>query len=95
MPASHVQWSLVWRRNSSRHTSRVSHGDGRPEARGPERDVERSIRSSRSSRIPRPIGRMAEPEEIASLCVYLCSDEASFVTGAAWPIDGGFMNVRL
>ncbi len=42
-----------------------------------------------------PIGRMAAPEEIASLCVYLCSDEASFVTGAAWPIDGGFMNVRL
>lgn len=42
-----------------------------------------------------PIGRMAEPEEIASLCVYLCSDEASFVTGAAWPIDGGFMNTRV
>lgn len=42
-----------------------------------------------------PIGRMAEPEEIANLCVYLCSDEASFVTGAAWPIDGGYMNVRL
>ncbi len=42
-----------------------------------------------------PIGRMAEPEEIASLCVYLCSDEASFVTGAAWPIDGGFMNTRI
>ena len=41
-----------------------------------------------------PIGRMAEPEEIANLCVYLCSDEASFVTGAAWPIDGGFMNTR-
>ena len=42
-----------------------------------------------------PIGRMADPEEIADLSVYLCSDEAAFVTGAAWPIDGGYMNVRL
>jgi len=36
-----------------------------------------------------PIGRMATPEEIAQLALYLCSDEASFVTGAAYPIDGG------
>ena len=42
-----------------------------------------------------PIGRMAKPEEIADLSVYLCSDEAAFVTGAAWPIDGGYMSVRL
>lgn len=42
-----------------------------------------------------PIGRMAEPEEIANLSVYLCSDESAFVTGAAWPIDGGYMSVRL
>ena len=42
-----------------------------------------------------PIGRMAKPEEIADLSVYLCSDEAAFVTGVAWPIDGGYMNVRL
>jgi len=42
-----------------------------------------------------PIGRMAEPEEIANLSVYLCSDESAFVTGIAWPIDGGYMNVRL
>ena len=41
-----------------------------------------------------PIGRMAEPEEIASLAVYLCSDEASFVTGAAYLIDGGAVNLR-
>jgi NAD(P)-dependent dehydrogenase (short-subunit alcohol dehydrogenase family) len=36
-----------------------------------------------------PIGRMGKPEEIAQLALYLCSDEASFVTGQAYPIDGG------
>lgn len=36
-----------------------------------------------------PIGRMGRPEDIAPLALYLCSDEASFVTGAAYPIDGG------
>src|SRR5579875_2006609 len=37
-----------------------------------------------------PIGRMAKPEEIANLILYLCSDEASFITGNDYPIDGGF-----
>ena len=37
-----------------------------------------------------PIGRMAKPSEIASLATYICSDEASFVTGSAFDIDGGF-----
>jgi NAD(P)-dependent dehydrogenase (short-subunit alcohol dehydrogenase family) len=36
-----------------------------------------------------PIGRMGRPEEIAQLALYLCSDEASFITGVAYPIDGG------
>jgi len=36
-----------------------------------------------------PIGRMGRPDEIAQLALYLCSDEASFVTGQAYPIDGG------
>lgn len=36
-----------------------------------------------------PIGRMARPEEIASLILYLCSEEASFITGCDYPIDGG------
>jgi 2-keto-3-deoxy-L-fuconate dehydrogenase len=36
-----------------------------------------------------PIGRMGRPEEVAALALYLCSDEAAFVTGAAYPIDGG------
>ncbi len=41
-----------------------------------------------------PIGRMAKPDEIAALALYLCSDEASFVTGSAYPIDGGALNLR-
>ena len=38
-----------------------------------------------------PVGRMGTPEEVASLALYLCSDEASFVTGQAYPIDGGVL----
>jgi NAD(P)-dependent dehydrogenase (short-subunit alcohol dehydrogenase family) len=41
-----------------------------------------------------PIGRMAAPEEIAALVLYLCSDEASFVTGCDYPIDGGFTRLN-
>lgn len=41
-----------------------------------------------------PIGRMGTPDEIAHLALYLCSDAASFVTGADYLIDGGWMNVR-
>jgi NAD(P)-dependent dehydrogenase (short-subunit alcohol dehydrogenase family) len=41
-----------------------------------------------------PIGRMARPEEIAALILYLCSDEASFITGCDYPIDGGFINLN-
>jgi len=41
-----------------------------------------------------PIGRMAKPEEIAYLILYLCSDEASFITGCDYPIDGGFINLN-
>jgi 2-keto-3-deoxy-L-fuconate dehydrogenase len=41
-----------------------------------------------------PIGRMAKPEEIAGLALYLCSDEASFITGCDFPIDGGFMKLN-
>lgn len=41
-----------------------------------------------------PIGRMAKPEEIASLALYLCSDEAGFVTGSDYPIDGGFTRLN-
>jgi len=41
-----------------------------------------------------PIGRMASPDEIAYLALYLCSDEASFVTGSFYPIDGGFITLN-
>lgn len=41
-----------------------------------------------------PIGRMANPEEIAFFALYLCSDEASFVTGCDYPIDGGFLKLN-
>ena len=37
----------------------------------------------------RPLGRLAEPWEIASVIVFLCSDRAAYVTGAAWSADGG------
>jgi len=39
-----------------------------------------------------PLGRMGTPEEVACLALYLCSDEAAFVTGQAYPIDGGVLN---
>jgi NAD(P)-dependent dehydrogenase (short-subunit alcohol dehydrogenase family) len=41
-----------------------------------------------------PIGRMGKPDEIAALALYLCSDEASFVTGCDYPIDGGFIRLN-
>ena len=41
-----------------------------------------------------PIGRMAQPREVAMLALYLCSDEASFITGTDYPLDGGFFNLR-
>jgi NAD(P)-dependent dehydrogenase (short-subunit alcohol dehydrogenase family) len=41
-----------------------------------------------------PIGRMAQPHEIAHLALYLCSDEAAFITGCDYPIDGGFINLN-
>ncbi len=37
----------------------------------------------------RPLGRLAEPQEIASVIVFLCSDRAAYVTGSAWSADGG------
>lgn len=41
-----------------------------------------------------PIGRMAKPDEIAYLALYLCADEANFVTGCDYPIDGGFIHLN-
>jgi 2-keto-3-deoxy-L-fuconate dehydrogenase len=41
-----------------------------------------------------PIGRMATPLEVANLALYLCSDEAAFITGSDYPLDGGFFNLH-
>ncbi|AEI51253.1 SDR family NAD(P)-dependent oxidoreductase [Runella slithyformis] len=41
-----------------------------------------------------PIGRMAQPKEIAALALYLCSDEAGFITGCDYLIDGGFVKLN-
>ena len=41
-----------------------------------------------------PIGRMGEPHEVAALVAFLCSDEAGFITGSAYDIDGGVIALR-
>lgn len=41
-----------------------------------------------------PIGRMGKPEEVADLALFLCSDNASFITGTNFPIDGGFIRLN-
>jgi NAD(P)-dependent dehydrogenase (short-subunit alcohol dehydrogenase family) len=42
-----------------------------------------------------PIGRMGTPSEIAELALFLCSDAASFITGSDYPIDGGFLTLKM
>lgn len=41
-----------------------------------------------------PIGRMGKPDEVAALALYLCSEEAGFITGCDYPIDGGFVKLN-
>lgn len=41
-----------------------------------------------------PVGRMGKPDEVAALVLYLCSDEAGFITGSNYPIDGGFVTLN-
>ncbi len=44
--------------------------------------------------LAQPIGRMAEPEEIAYAALFLCSPEAGFITGIGLPVDGGTLSLR-
>lgn len=69
------------------HTSFV---DGFLKANYPGKEAEMFQKLSKTQ----PIGRMGKPEEIAALALYLCSDEASFVTGSDYPIDGGFIKLN-
>lgn len=57
----------------------------------PGREAEMFERLSRTQ----PIGRMGEPDEVAELALFLCSDAASFITGSNYPIDGGFVTLKM
>jgi NAD(P)-dependent dehydrogenase (short-subunit alcohol dehydrogenase family) len=69
------------------HTAFV---DGFLKANYPGREEEMFQKLSKTQ----PIGRMGKPSEIAGLALYLCSDEAGFVTGCDYPIDGGFVKLN-
>ncbi|NNE75845.1 MAG: glucose 1-dehydrogenase [Pricia sp.] len=64
--------------------------DGYLEKNFPDNKEEKFKELSRTQ----PIGRMGTPQEVADLALYLCSDEASFITGTDFPIDGGFMRLN-
>ena len=58
--------------------------------------MERGVQAGRNPEVmeqlkaAHPVGRLGQPEEIAEAAVWLCSDAASFVTGQALPVDGGY-----
>jgi NAD(P)-dependent dehydrogenase (short-subunit alcohol dehydrogenase family) len=56
----------------------------------PGREVEMFEQLSKTQ----PIGRMGRPDEVAALALYLCSNEAAFITGTDYPIDGGFITLN-
>jgi NAD(P)-dependent dehydrogenase (short-subunit alcohol dehydrogenase family) len=64
--------------------------DGFLEKNYPEHKAEMFEKLSKSQ----PIGRMGTPEEVAALALYLCSDEAGFLTGCDYVIDGGFVKLN-
>jgi len=64
--------------------------DGYLQKNYPGREQEMFERLSKAQ----PVGRMARPDEVASMALYLCSDEGSFITGVDYPLDGGFTHLR-
>jgi 2-keto-3-deoxy-L-fuconate dehydrogenase len=64
--------------------------DGFLKASYPGREQEMFEKLSQSQ----PVGRMAQPEEVAALALFLCSPEAAFITGVDYPLDGGFLHLR-
>lgn len=64
--------------------------DGFLRANYPGKETEVFARLARTQ----PIGRMGEPDEIAALALFLCSDDAAFITGSNFPIDGGFASLK-
>jgi NAD(P)-dependent dehydrogenase (short-subunit alcohol dehydrogenase family) len=64
--------------------------DGYLQRHYPGREQEMYDRLARTQ----PIGRMGQPDEIAALALYLCSDAAAFITGSDYPIDGGFLHLH-
>ena len=64
----------------------------RPAGRAQRQDARRGARAVGAGR---PLGRLAEPEEIASVIAFLCSPRSSYVTGAAWSADGGTVPIIL
>lgn len=69
------------------HTAFV---DGFLQKNYPGREAEVFEKLSKSQ----PIGRMGRPEEVASAALFLCSDEAAFITGTDYPVDGGFLRLN-
>ena len=69
------------------HTSFV---DGFIKANYPDKEEEMFDKLSKTQ----PLGRMGKPQEIADLVLFLCSDEAKFITGSDYAIDGGFIKLN-
>lgn len=63
--------------------------DGYLEKNYPDREAEMFEKLSKTQ----PIGRMGKPEEVAALALFLCSDQAAFITGTDYSIDGGFVKL--